>query len=88
MSADLQQVVVHVHMVEVVLSVAQSLVDEQVHGGRTSDTHTHTLQYYKQVKYNSTHAQLDAISRSFQGKITSQHNLAFLGHKTDFKRTN
>lgn len=40
MSADLQQVVVHVHMVEVVLSVAQSLVDEQVHGGRTSDTHT------------------------------------------------
>lgn len=34
-SADLQQVVVHVQVVQLVLSVAQRLIDQQVHGGRT-----------------------------------------------------
>ena len=34
-SADLQQVVVHVQVIQVVLRVAQRLIDQQVHGGRT-----------------------------------------------------
>lgn len=44
MSADLQQVVIHVHVVQIVLSVTQSLIDEQIHRGRTSQTQTPSRQ--------------------------------------------
>lgn len=33
MSADLQQVIVHIQVIQIFLSIAQSLVDQQVHGG-------------------------------------------------------
>lgn len=41
MSTDLQQVVVHVHVIQIVLGVTQSLIDQQVHRGRASNTQRH-----------------------------------------------
>lgn len=45
LSAHLQQVVIHVQVIQIILSVTQSLIDEQVHRGRTSNTHTHKDRY-------------------------------------------
>lgn len=40
-SADFQEVVVYVHVIQIILSVTQSLIDQQVHSGRTSNTERH-----------------------------------------------